>query len=131
MSFDKTSLLKIFNDHFIEFIEDIVRVFPNDTDLMLAKNSIILMKKANPKLIIQVFYNNVYLKYNDKFEENNLDYFIDKDYKDDLTECKNAEKIIQCIDRLRNSIRMMNPDDKQKTIKYLQNLCKLSISYII
>ena len=130
MSFDKTSLLKIFNDHFIEFIEDIVRVFPNDNDLMVAKNSLILMKKANPKLIIQVFYHNVYLKYNHKFEENNLDYFIDKDYQDDLTECNNAEKIIQCIDRLRNSIRMMNPDDKQKTIKYLQNLCKLSNSYI-
>ena len=130
MSFDKTSLLKIFNDHFIEFIEDIVRVFPNDNDLMVAKNSLILMKKANPKLIIQVFYNNVYLKYNHKFEENNLDYFIDKDYQDDLTECNNAEKIIQCIDRLRNSIRMMNPNDKEKTIKYLQNLCKLSNSYI-
>ena len=73
---------------------------------------------------------NVYLKYNDKFQENNLDFFIDKDYQDDLTECNNAEKIIQCIDRLRNSIRMMNHDDKQKTIKYLQNLCKLSNSYI-
>ena len=130
MSFDKTTLLKLFNDHFTEFIEDVVRVFPNDNDLMIAKNSLILMKKANPKLIIHVFYNNVYLKYNDKFEENNLDYFIDKDYQEDLKESKNAESINHSINRLRNSIRLMNPEDKQKTIKYLQNLCKLSNLYI-
>ena len=41
-----------------------------------------------------------------------------------------SDKIIESINRLRNPIRLMNEEDKMKTVKYLQNLCKLSNSYI-
>ena len=45
-------------------------------------------------------------------------------------ENKHSDKIIESINRLRNPIRLMNEEDKMKTVKYLQNLCKLSNSYI-
>ena len=118
------------DEHFVEFIEDIASVFPDENDLILAKNYLLLMKKTNPKLLINIFYNNIFLKYNDKFEQNDMDYFIEKDYQEDFTENKNSAKIIQSIDHLRSSIKNMNEQNKTKTIKYLQNLCKLSNSYI-
>jgi hypothetical protein len=130
MSVPKQQLLKVFNDHFIEFIEDIIRVFPTDVDLNTVKNYFLLIRKSNPKLIIMGFHEYVYLKYNDQIQINNIQFFIDKDYKDDLTENKNSDKIIDSINRLRNPIRLMNDEDKMKSIKYLQNLCKLSNSYI-
>ena len=130
MSIPKQQVLKVFNDHFIEFIEDVIRVFPIDQDLTTVKNYFILIRKSNPKLIITVFHEYVYLKYNTQIQENNIQFFIDKDYKDDLTENKNSDKIIESINRLRNPICLMNEEDKMKTIKYLQNLCKLSNSYI-
>jgi hypothetical protein len=130
MSIPKQQVLKIFNDHFIEFIEDVIRVFPNDQELTIVKNYFLLIRKSNPKLIITVFYEYVYLKYDKEIQDNNIQFFIDKDYKDDLTENKNSDKIIESINRLRNPIRSMNEEDKIKTIKYLQNLCKLSNSYI-
>lgn len=130
MSLDKSTILKVFNEHFVEFIEDIASVFPDENDLILAKNYLLLMKKTNPKLLINIFYNNIFLKYNDKFEQNDMDYFIEKDYQEDFTENKNSAKIIQSIDHLRSSIKNMNEQNKTKTIKYLQNLCKLSNSYI-
>jgi hypothetical protein len=130
MSLDKSTILKIFNEHFVDFIEDIVSVFPEENDLILAKNYLLIMKKTNPKLLINIFYNNIFLKYNDKFEQNDIDFFIEKDYKEDLTESKNSAKIIQSIDHLRGSIKNMNEQNKIKTIKYLQNLCKLSNSYV-
>ena len=130
MSIPKQQVLKVFNDHFIEFIEDVIRVFPIDQDLTTVKNYFLLIRKSNPKLIITVFHEYVYLKYNTQIQENNIQFFIDKDYKDDLTENKNSDKIIESINRLRNPIRLMNEEDKMKTIKYLQNLCKLSNSYI-
>ena len=130
MSVSKQQLLKVFNDHFIEFIEDIIRVFPTDVDLNTVKNYFLLIRKTNPKLIIMVFHEYVYLKYNEKIQNNNIQFFIDKDYKDDLTENKHSDKIIESINRLRNPIRLMNEEDKMKTVKYLQNLVKLSNSYI-
>ena len=130
MSIDKSTILKIFNEHFVEFIEDIASVFPDENDLILAKNYLLIMKKTNPKLLIHIFYNKIFLKYNDKFEENDIDFFIEKDYQEDFTENKNSAKIIQSIDHLRSSIKNMNFDNKIKTIKYLQNLCKLSNSYV-
>ena len=130
MSLDKSTILKVFNEHFVEFIEDIASVFPDENDLILAKNYLLLMKKTNPKLLINIFYNNIFLKYNDKFEQNDMDYFIEKDYQEDFTENKNSAKIIQSIDHLRSSIKNMNEQNKTKTIKYLQNLCKLSNSYV-
>ena len=130
MSLDKSTILKVFNEHFVEFIEDMANVFPEENDLIIAKNYLLLMKKSNPKLLIQIFYNNIFLKYNDKFEKNDIEYFIEKDYQEDFTENKNSAKIIQSIERLRSSIKNMNEDNKIKTIKYLQNLCKLSNSYM-
>ena len=130
MSVPKQQLLKVFNDHFIEFIEDIIRVFPTDVDLNTVKNYFLLIRKSNPKLIIMGFHEYVYLKYNDQIQNNNIQFFIDKDYKDDFTENKHSDKIIESINRLRNPIRLMEEEDKLKTVKYLQNLCKLSNSYI-
>ena len=46
---DKSHILKTFNDHFIEFIEDIIKVFPENSDLVAIKNSFINFRKLNPK----------------------------------------------------------------------------------
>ena len=35
----KTQILKTFNDQFMQFVEDIISVFPKDPDLTLAKNA--------------------------------------------------------------------------------------------
>jgi hypothetical protein len=39
MSASNTNLVTIFNDHFIEFLTDIHNVFPEDTDILTAKNA--------------------------------------------------------------------------------------------
>ena len=63
MSLTKSNILTVFNNHFIEFIEAIVSIFPNDVDLVTVKNFFLLMRKSNPKLIITVFNKYVVLKY--------------------------------------------------------------------
>ena len=46
-----SSILSAFNDHFIEFVNDIQNVFPTDPDILTAKNSIALIRKSNPTSI--------------------------------------------------------------------------------
>ena len=49
-----SSILTAFNDHFTEFVNDIQNVFPEDGDILLAKNAFTTIRKANPKLIIKI-----------------------------------------------------------------------------
>jgi len=123
------NLLTAFNDHFISFVDDIQSVFPDDVDILTAKNSFILVRKTNPKLIIKIWDKYVNDPYQSEIENGNIDFFINKDYSQDLSNSDNADKIIESINRLRDPIRKMTPTDQQKTIKYLQNLMKLSLLY--
>ena len=129
MSNDRSTILSGFNDHFLEFITDISNVFPTDPDILAAKNSLLLIRKANPKIIIGIWYSHIVVKYKDTIESGDIRFFLEKSYVDDLNQTANSGKIMESIDRLRTPIKMMNPDDQKKTMKYIQNLTKLSLLY--
>ena len=124
-----TTILKAFNDHFIEFVSDVQIVFPENVDLLAAKNAFITIRKANPKLIIKVFNAQVAAPYEKEIDSGNLDFFIVKDYAGDLAYADNSKKIMDAIDGLRNPIKDMDTENQAKVMKYLQNLKKLSKIY--
>ena len=88
-----------------------------------------MMRKANPKMIIKIWSSYVVNKYATEIDAGDIGFFINKDYKDDLERAENSEKIMESIDRLRNPIRLMSEEDRGKSMKYIQNLKKLSILY--
>lgn len=122
-----TNFLTVFNDHFAEFIDDIQCVFPNDVDILSAKNSLLAVRKANPKLLVRIWLKYVVIPYQSEIESGNIDFFVDKDYAKDLSNSGNSDKIMEAIDRLRNPVKQMTPTEQQKTMKYIQNLSKLSL----
>jgi hypothetical protein len=79
-----TNILQAFNDHFFEFINDVETVFPMDQDILVAKNSLIAIRKANPKMIIKIWSQFVVGKYKNEIENGDLDFFINKDYSGDV-----------------------------------------------
>ena len=121
-----TNLLTVFNDHFSEFVNDIQSVFPDDADILTAKNALIAIRKANPKLLVKIWVKYVSLPYKEQIESGNIDFFINKDYSNDLVKSDNADKIMESIDRLREPIKNMRPDNQSKVMKYIQNLTKLA-----
>ena len=129
MATQSSTILTAFNDHFIEFVNDIISVFPEDPDILSAKNSFTLIRKANPKMIIKIWHTYVVDKYEAAIDSGDISFFIAKDYKDDLTNAENSEKITEAIDRLRNPVKLMTPEDQEKVMKYIQNLKKLSTIY--
>lgn len=122
-------ILSKFNEHFVEFITDIQQVFPEDVDVLSAKNSLIMIKKANPKIIIKIWKTHIVDKYVEKIELGDISFFINKDYTYDLSKTHFSGKITEGIDRLRAPIRAMTSENQQKTMKYIQNLTKLSMLY--
>jgi hypothetical protein len=129
MATQSATILSAFNDHFIEFVNDILNVFPNDTDILAAKNSFILIRKANPKMIIKIWHKYVVEKYQDMIDTGDISFFINKDYSSDLTNAQNSDKIMEAVNRLRNPVKLMTNEEREKVMKYLQNLKKLSVLY--
>jgi len=122
-----SNILSVFNDHFSEFINDIQSVFPQDVDILTAKNALLAIRKANPKLLVRVWVKYVSLPYKTEIEAGNIEFFINKDYSSDFAQKDNADKIMEAIDRLRGPIKQMSAENQAKTMKYIQNLSKLAV----
>ena len=120
------NILTAFNDHFTEFVSDIQTVFPEDPDILTAKNALLTIRKANPKMIVKIWNTFIVGKYKGEIEAGNLEFFINKDYSGDVSTAQHSDKIMESIDRLREPIKQMTPEEQAKTMKYIQNLTKLS-----
>jgi hypothetical protein len=126
----KTQILKTFNDQFMQFVEDVIIVFPKDPDLILAKNAFIFFRKLNPKILIDVWYRYVVMKYKKVIEEGDASFFIEKDYNNDVVNLSEwSSKTLEAINRLRGPLKNMNQEEQKKCMKYVQNLAVLSAHY--
>lgn len=127
---DKTTILKAFNNQFEEFLEDVEVLFPENNDIKTTKTGLTMLRKANPKMIVSVWYRYICIKYETEIEKENLEYFLTKDYSNDLKMDEGAaNKVLDGIDKIREPLRHLDPVNKKKTIQYLKNLNQLSKIY--
>ena len=122
-----TNLVTVFNDHFAEFVNDVHSVFPDDADILTAKNALLAIRKANPKLLVKIWIKYVYSPYKTQIDAGDINFFLTKDYSSDLAKNDNADKIMESIDRLRKPVKEMSDENQAKTMKYIQNLSKLAM----
>jgi len=123
------SVLTAFNNHLLEFLQDIANIFPEDRDIQRAKSALELLKKANPKAILTIWKTQITDVYDTKIKAGDISFFLDKDYENDLKQSKSSSKIMDAINRLREPIRNMGKENQKKTMVYIQNLTKLSSMY--
>jgi hypothetical protein len=120
------NILSAFNDHFIEFVNDVHCVFPDDADILATKNALTAIRKANPKMIVKIWNAFIVSKYKSEIEAGNIEFFVNKDYSQDVSVSTNSDKIMESIDRLRDPIKNMSVENQAKVMKYIQNLTKLA-----
>jgi|TARA_Y100000816_G_C26092500_1_gene577547 hypothetical protein len=126
---EKSQILQAFNNHLIEFFNDIVKIFPDDREINFAYTSLSNIRKMNPKLIIGIWKNYINEKYLAEIESGNVDFFINENYEGALKDNSSSQEILSKIETLRTPIKLMGEENKKKTIKYLQNLSKLCNMY--
>ena len=126
---DKSTLLKAFNKHFFEFLDEFIRIFPDNTDIQVSRNTFDTFRKANPTAIVKAWHLFVNIPYSDIIEKGDIAYFFDKDYSADLTNVQNQNYIMEMIEKLRGPIKQMSPENIVHSTKYMQNLGKLSALY--
>ena len=90
-----------------------------------------MMKQANPKMLLSVWYRYIYLKYADKIEEENINYFLEKDYTEDVAKLENSgSSVIESINKLKGPLKELDEENTAKCLQYLKNLNNLSNMYM-
>ena len=126
---EKSDILKGFNNQFEEFLDDVVILFPSNGEIKKTKTALLMLRKANPKMIINIWYRYVCEKYETEINNENIEYFLEKDYSDDLQKNPNASQVLQGIDKIRAPLRDLDEDNKKQCLQYLKNLNQLSKIY--
>lgn len=124
MSSDKSIVMKAFLNQFTDFVEDIQSVFPENADIESAKTALFLIKKTNPRVLMNAWVTYIVGPYTDKIEKGDIGFFLEKDYTHDLEYMGNA--VMQKVDALRGPVREMGSENQAKSMKYIQNLTKLA-----
>ena len=126
---DKSTVLRGFNTHFFEFVDEVIRIFPDNRDIQEAKTTFDLIKKANPTAIVKAWQIFVCDKYKDIIEKGDMNFFFEKDYSEDLVYVSNARDIMKTIDVIREPLKLLSNESKEASLQYIKNLCKLSNMY--
>ena len=124
---NKSLLIKTFNNQLRELLNDIKIIFPNDREIIKGNQFLNLLIKANPSKIISIWNNRV-VPYNEIIEKGEVNFFLTKDYENDIA-LESKDSVLNAINRLRKPIQQLDEENKIKTMKYIQNLTKLTKLY--
>jgi hypothetical protein len=126
---DKSSINKGFNTLLINFIDDIISIFPEQHDIATAKTSMLSFKQMNPSILIKSWHKMVYVPYADVIDAGDVSFFFDKDYSSDLQNVPNGKELMKMIDKVRGPIRTMDDTNRGHCAEYVLKLSKLSEMY--
>jgi len=117
---------KIFNDLFFKLVNTVKDYFPNDPTINAAEKSLSAIRKMNPTLIYRVWVYYVDTPYKKEIQGSNIDFFVNKDYSEDLKDYTHDFKTISdAIDRFREPIKNMDKENQTIIMGYIQSLSKL------
>ena len=143
---DKSDVLQIFNQQFKEFVENISESFPKNTIISKMKTALNLLIVVKPNLVYKGVKKFVIDMYRNEIDSGDITFFIDKDYKQDLSKASGSESflktineyatvdsdsnsILEKIEALKGPVRERNHAEQPNVMKYIQNLMKLSDLY--
>jgi len=84
----------IFNNKVIEFLNDLIRIFPNDADFKMYKNALSLVKLADEKKPLEFYKIFMNDEYKANINNKNEKFFLDHDYNEIL----NSEELSNELD---------------------------------
>ena len=128
--------LSVFNNQFMELMEDIIRLFPDRKGLQTTKKVFETARRMNPKIIFEML--NLYLlqKFESEILSDDFDFFVTKDYseevetvpKSDVIKYSN-EDILKGIEKIREPLNDLSSENKMLILQYLKNLIQLTQLY--
>lgn len=127
----QTIIMRAFNQHLNDFMEDIKRLFPENVKLRTLYNSLNSFIKINPKKAIEMWYSNITAKYSEQIMNEDIDFFVNKNYDDDVKKVEGSgiKLDIDLVKELREPIMSIDAENKRTAIKYIKEMTQLSSLY--
>ena len=127
---DKVSLSKAFSNHYMEFLDEVVKVYPKSVKIRTFRTASSQIKSINPSKLIKMWHKVIGSKYKDQIYSENFDFFKNMDYSSNLKNTKwDSNDIYSFINEMKASWETLSDDNKRKTMKYLGNLTKMAEMY--
>jgi len=120
------SVLSAFNNVIINFIDDCMLVFPEDTDFKIYKKGLQVYQKYNPKKILTIF-NEYMTLYRPQILEKDEAFFLENDYE--IINKYNNKEIFEIINKIKKYWTLLDENNKTKIWDYLLLLIKISDQY--
>ena len=97
---NKKRFYQMFNSKIIEFLNDLIKIFPGDTEFKMYKNAVNLIKMADEKKPLQLYNTFVTEEYKQNIEERNEAFFLEHDYNEILNSdiVKNSDFVQKELD---------------------------------
>ena len=118
--------LEKFNDTFKEFVEDLIRIFPDDPDFRMYELAIITALNTDELLVINIFNEHVVQQYGDKLLNKDNDFFINHSYDNILDSNMSSIDVIQ---KIKGYWCDITSDTKETIWKYFRVLILLDRKY--
>ena len=123
--------MSTFNNQMGEMLEDVLRIFPEHPRVMKCKMYFEGLKKTNPRIVIQSWKIHVAMKYKEQNQEGHTDFFIHTDFTQDVeTSGADTDMVTKTIREIKSFVSIMNDEQKNIMMIYIQNLTKLSLLYV-
>ena len=116
------SLLGAFNNQLIRFFEELNNSYPEEKDIKVGLEMLHAAKRMNPKLILDMFYEHVYMPVHESIEkedEQSLIQFAKEKVASEFNEMSSALIIFD------KHWTTMSENNKESIWKYLKVLCAL------
>jgi hypothetical protein len=112
-----------FFNQFSDFLNELIRVFPSDTDFPTFKTALHLLQKTNPMLVITQVK-----AYTDPYAEmiasKNESFFIQHDYSEHV---EGDDAVQQIIQKLKGLWEALTPNNKKVVWDYVKVIRDLAI----
>ena len=118
------SMLSAFSNQIVKFFEELSDVIPEEKDIKMATEAIKGAKKINPRLILDLFYEHIYIDLNDAITARDQPFIVEYGKKKIATQFNEIMPAITLFDKHWPSLSVSTQDAIWKYLKVLCVLCE-------
>ena len=124
------SMLTAFNTQLMNLINDLSNIYPEDKELMVAKTSIELLRKANPRKVLEGFANFIF-PYRTQINTRDESFFVTHDFTELASEYNGESNFNMIRAKFVQYWQELSVHNKETIWTYFQVLLKIADKCII
>jgi hypothetical protein len=118
------SMLSAFTNQMVKFFEELSEVIPEEKDLKMATEAIKGARKINPRLILDLFYEHIYVDLKDAIDRRDQPYIVEYGKRKIATQFNEIMPAITLFDKHWTTLSVSTQDAIWKYLKVLCVLCE-------